>query len=359
MAESGFSRPALPQLISMIRSDLLTRFGEDAVLRRLDTEIYARVQAAAVHTLYGYLDYLARNMLPDLADEDWLLRHGNLKKVKRKSPTAASGFFRWEGVTRAITIPAGTTIQRTDGREYLSTSDAAVNAGVIRVPVTAAEAGSDGNCDDKEAGTLISPIDGLSSTGYAESITGGADEEDLEVWRSRIMDRWYYVPQSGADPDYVDWAKQVQGITRAWTIRSYSGVGTVGVMVATSDLDNPVPAASLVAGVREYILPRAPVAGSGLFVFAASAHVINLTIALAKDSAAIRQAVTNEIKSMFLRDGAPGGKIYLSRISEAISMASGEVAHSLQSPASDVQLGAYELPMLGAITWADYLNSTG
>ncbi len=40
-----------------------------------------------------------------------------------------------------------------------------------------------------------------------------------------------------------------------------------------------------------------------------------------------------------LRDGAPSGKIYVSRISEAISLATGEVAHQLRVPAADVVLG--------------------
>ncbi|EBX0453452.1 hypothetical protein YQ86_26300, partial [Salmonella enterica subsp. enterica] len=68
MADSQFARPELPQLIATIRSDLLTRFQQDVVLRRMDAEVYSRVQAAAVHTLYGYIDYLARNMLPDMCD---------------------------------------------------------------------------------------------------------------------------------------------------------------------------------------------------------------------------------------------------------------------------------------------------
>ncbi|EHU6243935.1 hypothetical protein KZG16_004664, partial [Salmonella enterica] len=55
MADSQFARPELPQLIATIRSDLLTRFQEDVLLRRMDAEVYARVQAAAVHTLYGYI----------------------------------------------------------------------------------------------------------------------------------------------------------------------------------------------------------------------------------------------------------------------------------------------------------------
>ncbi len=46
----------------------------------------------------------------------------------------------------------------------------------------------------------------------------------------------------GADPDYVIWAKEIAGITRAWTFRHYKGTGTVGVMVATSNPVNPAPA---------------------------------------------------------------------------------------------------------------------
>ncbi len=86
MADSQFARPELPQLIATIRSDLLTRFQQDVVLRRMDAEVYSRVQAAAVHTLYGYIDYLARNMLPDMCDEDWLYRHASIKRCPGKMP---------------------------------------------------------------------------------------------------------------------------------------------------------------------------------------------------------------------------------------------------------------------------------
>lgn len=86
MADSQFARPELPQLIATIRSDLLTRFQEDVLLRRMDAEVYARVQAAAVHTLYGYIDYLARNMLPDMCDEDWLYRHARIKRCPERMP---------------------------------------------------------------------------------------------------------------------------------------------------------------------------------------------------------------------------------------------------------------------------------
>ncbi|WP_199257278.1 hypothetical protein [Pantoea sp. BAV 3049] len=71
MADNGFNHPTLSQLITTIRSDIKTRLAADstlAALRRTDAKVYGRLQAVAVHTVYGYIDYLALNLLPDLAD---------------------------------------------------------------------------------------------------------------------------------------------------------------------------------------------------------------------------------------------------------------------------------------------------
>ncbi|EOI1326883.1 baseplate J/gp47 family protein [Citrobacter koseri] len=358
MADSQFARPELPQLIATIRSDLLTRFQQDVVLRRMDAEVYARVQAAAVHTLYGYLDYLARNMLPDLCDEDWLYRHARIKRCPRKDAVAASGFARWDGIGGTPTLPAGTQIQRDDQVTFTTTQTVTASDGLLRVPVVADVAGSAGNTDDGTALRLGTPVSGIPSTGYADTLNGGDDVEELEMWRARVMERYYWTPQGGADPDYVIWAKEIAVITRAWTFRHYQGTGTVGVMVATSDPANPAPGDDVVQAVREHILPRAPVAGSGLFVFAAAEKVIPVTIALAKDTPEIRTAVTAELNSLMLRDGQPSGKVYVSRISEAISLATDEVAHQLRAPTVDVVLGQTELPVLGDITWETYTEAT-
>lgn len=359
MADSQFARPELPQLIATIRSDLLTRFQQDVVLRRMDAEVYARVQAAAVHTLYGYLDYLAKNMLPDLCDEDWLYRHGRIKRCPRKGAVAATGFIRWDGLSGTPTLPEGTQVQRDDQVTFTTTMTVTAKDGLLRVPVTADIAGASGNTDDGTALRLGTPISGIPSTGYADSLSGGADEEELEVWRARVMERYYWIPQGGADPDYVIWAKEIPGITRAWTFRHYNGKGTVGVMVATSDPTHPAPTDELVKAVRDHILPIAPVAGAGLSVFPASEKILPMTVALAKDTPEIRTAVIAELNSLMLRDGAPSGKIYLSRISEAISLATGEVAHQLRAPTEDIVLGQTELPVLGDMTWATYTEVEG
>lgn len=354
MADSGFTRPTLPQLITTVRNDILTRLAADttlAALRRTDAEVYGRVQAAAVHTVYGYIDYLARNLLPDLADEDWLTRHANMKRCPRKAPTAATGYVRWDVPTSGIPVPAGVTIQRDDFVSFTTTAKATSAGGVLRVPVVCDTAGKAGNTDDGLAMRLVSPITGLTSAGVADSIQGGADVEDLEVWRARVIERWYWTPQGGADGDYEVWAKEVAGVTRAWTYRHWSGRGTVGVMVANSDLINPIPDAATVSAVKTHIEPLAPVAGADIYVFAPTPHTVNFQIRLNPNTAAVRYAVEAELRSMMQRDGGPESMLKPSRISEAISIATGEYSHTLVSPTTDITIGKGEIGVVGTISW--------
>lgn len=351
MADSDFYRPPLPTLITQIRNDILSRFRQDEVLRRADAEVYSRATAAAVNTLYGYLDYLARNLLPDLADETWLYRHGNLKKCPRKQPGAATGWARWDGAADNIQIGSGVEIQRDDQVTFITTAAVTASGGVLRVPVECETAGTVGNTDDGITLTLVSPVNGLSSAGVADTITGGTDLEDVEQWRARIIDRWYYVPQSGADPDYVEWAESVPGITRAWTLRNWMGPGTVGVLCATDDDTNPVPSDQQIQDVYDYIAPKSPVASSSLFPFGPTLNTIDFQILLNPDTDDVRAAVQGEVKAWLKRDGQPEATLEMSRLDEAISTATGEYSHKRLAPSADIVLGTTELPVAGVFTW--------
>lgn len=352
MADSEFQRPALAENISMIRTDLFARLDINDELRRMDEDVRAKVYAGALHTVYGYIDYLAMNMLPDLCDESWLYRHAAMKRCPRKDAVAASGFMRWDGVTNGLKVSAGSVIQRDDLVQYIAQVDATSAGGVLRVPVTCSVTGMAGNMDDGEALSLVTPVNGLPSGGMADTITGGFDVEDLEVWRARVLERYYWTPQGGADGDYVIWAKEVAGITRAWTYRHWMGTGTVGVMVASSDLINPILDDVTVAEAQAHIEPLAPVAGSDLYVFKATKKTVDFTIDLNPDNESTRSTVEAELLSFLLRDGYPEGTLELSRINEAISIAAGELSHTLISPAENIPIAKNELAVLGVITWA-------
>jgi uncharacterized phage protein gp47/JayE len=54
---------------------------------------------------------------------------------------------------------------------------------------------------------------------------------------------------------------------------------------------------------------------------------------------------------MMLRDGVPEGVLKPSRISEAISIATGEYSHTLVSPTADITISKGEVGVVGAISW--------
>lgn len=140
-------------------------------------------------------------------------------------------------------------------------------------------------------------------------------------------------------------------LTRAWTYRHWMGTGTVGVMIASSDLINPIPEESTETAARQHIGPLAPVAGSDLYVFRPVAHTVDFHIRVTPDTPEIRAAITAELRSFLLRDGYPQGELKVSRISEAISGANGEYSHQLLAPVDNISIAKNELAVLGTISW--------
>ena len=121
-----FNRPPLDLLIARSAASMQSRFpGTDAVLRRSLTGIVARMSAGTEHGLYGYLDWLARQLMPDTAEEEHLERWASIWGVSRKAAGHASGDVSITGTPGAV-LPEGTICLRSDAVRYAVVSDATV-----------------------------------------------------------------------------------------------------------------------------------------------------------------------------------------------------------------------------------------
>lgn len=344
-------RPTLREIIQRVRADVLAEL--DDPLRRSDAETYARAYAGAIHGVNGHIEYLERNLLPDLCDEAWLLRHGRMKKCPRKDATPAAGWARFIGVSDGITVPAGAVVvyQGSEPLQYVATEAAASSGGILRLPVTCEATGYHTNIDDGEGMILSAPVPGLSSSCVADSIQGGTDIEDIEAWRDRVLDRWYYVPQGGADNDYKIWAEEVPGVTRAWCYRHWMGRGTVAVFTVDDNSESMVPSEAIRNAVLAHIEVKAPIAGSELYSLGINLKHVDHHIRVTPNTAAVRAAVTSALREFYRREGGPEETIAPSRLSEAISAANGEYKHQVISPAAEFKTGKAEVVALGAMTW--------
>ncbi|WP_188260879.1 baseplate J/gp47 family protein [Azospirillum tabaci] len=349
MADTGYTRPTLSELIEQVRADVLARLGVDEVLRRADGEVQARVQAGALHSVYGFIDFLAAQILPDTAATAYLDRHASLWGVARKAATAATGTVTITA-SNGVTIAAGTVMQRAGVGDYTVTANATATGGTATVAVAAATAGAAGNLPAGALLTLASPIAGAQSTAVVAAIGGGADIEADDALRARLIARIQEPPHGGNAADYEAWALEVAGVTRAWVYPFHTGIGSVGVTFVCDGRADIIPAVGDVALVQTHIDALRPVTAA-VTVFAPVADPLALSIRLTPDGAATRAAVEAELRDFLSREAEPGGTLYLSRLREAISLATGEYRHDLVSPTDDVVSPAGHIATLGAITW--------
>lgn len=349
-----FTRPTLSELIANAEADIESRLpGTDAKLRRSNLNVLARVVAGGQHGLHGYLSWMAGQVLPDTAESEILDRHASMWLSAPRIPAAyAAGQATATGINGTV-IPAATILKRADGVEYETIAEATVAAGTATVGVTAVVAGQAGNAAAATVLALGTPIAGLAAnvTVTAGALTGGADAESDDALRARVLARIRRAPHGGADFDYVAWALEVAGVTRAWVYPQELGRGTVTVRFVRDDDASIIPDAAEVAAVQAYLDARRPVTAE-VFAVAPVADPLNFTIHLTPDSVATRAAVEAELRDLLKREAEPGSTILLSHIREAISLAAGETDHVMTAPAADVAHATGHIATFGAITWA-------
>ena len=243
MAESQFSRPALPALINRLRTDLLTRLGEADELRRSDAEVYARVLGEGINGLYGYLDWQARQYLPDLGDQESVERWANMLGEWYAPAEAASGSVPVVGSVGA-SIPLSARWQSQAGLLYKPVASVVIDVSPKQVAIICEQTGSAGNLAEGELLTLISPVAGVQSQTSVPvgGIAGGAEQEDIEGLRAKVLRRLSKPPQGGSRADYESWALAAHpSVTRAWVYPQEQGPNTVVVRIVCDRLANPIP----------------------------------------------------------------------------------------------------------------------
>lgn len=348
----AFSRPKLSEIVSRIKTDIESGLGlTGAALRRSNVGVLAKAYGGAAHTLHGHLDWISKQIIVDTADAEYLERHANIWGVTRRAADYAQGSVTFTGTNGSV-IPAGTTLRRADEVEYTTDVDGTIASGSATVAVTASVAGEAGNAEAGVSLSLLSPIAGVSGSAVvaAAGLTNGLEAEDDDSLRERLIARIQQPPRGGAASDYEQWATEVSGVDRAFVFSLYYGPGTVGIFIVGPDPEDPIPNAAKVAEVQAYIDARRPVTATPT-VFAPLPYPVNITIKLDPNTAAVRDAITAEIKSLFQREAEVAGTLLRTHLTEAISTSSGEVDHELTTPSGNVAVPAGSFPVLGTITF--------
>lgn len=349
----AWNRPSLPEIVSRILSDVETRLATGKLLARSFLAIMARAYAGAVHLVYGYIAWAIQQLFPDTAIAEYMTRWASIWGVQRTAATYATGNVIFTGVNGTV-VPEGTRLKRSDGAFFLTTASGAVTGGSVTIAVKAVNAGSAGNTPGSSAIAMVNAIAGISTgaTTDASGLTGGLDSESDESLRAKLIDRIQQAPHGGALFDYVKWAKEVAGVTRAWAYSNPTGLGTVGLTFVMDGLPDNIPDAGKVAEVQAYIDdPSRRPATADLTVYAPIGVPLDFTIEISPDTADVRAAVEESLRDLLRRTAEPGGTILLSKIREAVSVAAGENDNSVTVPSADVTHTTGQIATFGVITW--------
>jgi uncharacterized phage protein gp47/JayE len=342
-----FETPTLPTLISRTAADLASES-----LRKSDAQVLARALSGAAYGLYGYLDWISKQILPDTADETTIERQALLRlETPRIAARSASGSATFRAASGAV-LDADQVMQTSDGRQYRVVQAVTTTSGTNVASLEAVDGGALGNAAAALTLTLVQPVLGVDDTFtvLAPGLTGGTDQESIESLRARVIRSYQVIPHGGDADDYVTWALECAGVTRAWTVKNYMGPGTVGVFFVRDGDTDILPDANEVTIVQAYLESKAPVTAE-VFALAPTLKPVNYTIKLTPDTTVVRTAVIGELADLHEREAGLGQSLLVSHVREAVSSAEGEMDNTIVSPAADVSAKPNELLTVGAVTW--------
>ena len=376
-----YPHPTLTELRTQAQQDVL---GDPSIagpfLRVSNTRVIARNNADFTALEYGYLDYIALQCTPFTATDEYLEAWAALKGVFRKPATAAELQAQFPGtVGSGAEIPEGSSVFAADGQEYTVENGAAVDntTGFARVTIEATTEGAASNQDTGTICALGTAIPGILANGVIVStVTAGADVESDDDLRSRMLQAYANPPQGGARSDYVTWALEVPGVTRAWCAPNGMGPGTVSVFFMMDEANaadggfpqgtngvsqfepRDAPATGNQLEVADYIFPLRPVTAL-VYAVAPTPQAVPFTISGVP--VAMQPQVTVAIADALLRlatpggvtldDNSQGGVVQINDIWAAIEAVPDSGDYIVVAPTVDIVTGPGKLAVLGIITW--------
>ena len=340
-----------------IYQEMLDTFAQQSGYRPHSAcDLAARLYAAAaqVQALYAQAAWVLDQSFPQTAQGEFLDYHGETRNISRIAATAAEGVLRFsvdQAVSQPLNIPEGTVCMTAAGVRYETTEAGAIAAGELwaEVPARAVEQGEGGNVGaDRVVLMAVAPA-GVARCTNPQPFTGGADQEDDETLRARILDSYRRLPNGANAAYYEQEAMRFEGVAAAKAVGRPRGVGTVDVYIAAS---SGAPEEPLRQAVEEALQKSREIAVD-LQVLAPTLSPVAVTVAVAAASGYTFDAAKADTEDALA--GFFGGHL----LGQAVTLADlGNLLYSLDSvanyhftaPAADVEALPSRLPTLGTVT---------
>lgn len=324
--------------------------GEGSIF--YDAVVPAAKELAA---MYERLDDVMNDAFPDTCGEEALLRHAESLGVKRKAATCAVVSAR---VNKKL--PGGS--RSLLGRHVYVLGDYIdeYTIGRYRYRLVCETAGSEANLDVGEALLPLSYIEGLTFCECERLLEAGRDEEDIESLRRRVVEARISPRSFGSLDDYRRVVSGIVGVGGVKVTPRASGAGTVRVAVRGDD--GAAPSAEVLDEVKRVIADEIAQLGQGVTVAGAVEKKADIAVTVVYadgvDAAAGKEAVGRacgefvaaaastweSTVAVVMRISQLTARIYDTEVVKSVTSA------SINGSATDVTLGADEIPTLGTVT---------
>ena len=342
--------------IEEIYEKLLASFRERAGFTpETGCDLAVRLWAAAaeLQALEIQADWVLDQSFPQTAQGVYLDRHGTMRGLKRLNATRSGGALRFsvgKAPAMDITIPAGTVCMTAEEVRVQTTEDAVLPVGKlsVEVPAEAVEPGAGGNIVPGAVRFLTACPLAVTRVTNPRAFTGGADREDDETFRGRILESYQRLPNGANTAWYETTAMSYPGVTAAKAVGRAEGPGTVNVYVTG---ENGVPDEELLAGLQAELQEKREIAVT-VKALAPASKTVDVAVQVAPregaDAAAVlnaaRQAITDFFSGRLL-----GRALLLAELGNRLYDLEGVENYRFTSPAADIPADSTVLPVLGSL----------
>lgn len=321
--------------------------GCDAAVR-----LYAL--AVQVQSLEAESEWALRQAFPQTAEGTYLDYHAAARSLTRTQAAKATGtmtFYAAGPASTALRVPAGTVCMDGDGARFVTTEDALIAEGEQSADCAAeaAQPGAAGNVPAQTV-TLFSALPvGVVRCVNPAAFTGGADAEDDETLRERVLSSYRRLPNGANAAYYEEVALSFAGVREARAVGRARGTGTVDVYIAA---EGGAPSNELVLAVQRELQSRREIAVDVKVIGAAAVNVdvtATLTIEDGFTLAEVSPRAEAAVRACFAQKRMGQG-VPLAKLIAALCGTEGVANCAVSAPTGDTAVSTEELAVCGAVT---------
>lgn len=351
-----YSTPSFEDIRERMLRDLRNLDADAHTGPDSDGFIRASATASAVEGLYAHQRWMARQIVPDTADTEYLEMHAGLRGLVRKPATAATGVVTLTGRAGAK-VPRGTSFRDEQGILYATTQEALL-AAVPESDGEAEEGKSDVPCAADQPGalpdlehapvTLLNAPDGVRGKGVLV-LTGGTDAESDAALLQRVLFYMRNPPGGGNAADYRRWALEVPGVTEAKVYPLRQGPGTVDIVIMG---EAGIPGSDVVNACQTHIDEMRPVTARSV-VYAPLPLPVDIALRIRVGGDATLETLRGPVEESLAAQFdliQPGETLVLSKLLAAVVELPGVADAVMDKPAANVRAEAMQWPRLGTVT---------